>query len=248
MSKNWKLLTLTEAQKKDRDRLIQEGLIDFEPDTRFPKLVHPTWYPYFPLQEWDKLKVKLDRANICPRPQNVFRVFFIDINDVKSIWFGQDPYPQFDKKGPVHANGLAFCTDSKEVPFSLDIIQNHIGNFIGEVYTDNSLWCIRNEGVVLMNTALTCIKGSPGSHKDLWKPFMTKLISNLEGHYNPFIYVAMGKHAQGYVENTKHHLFKCLHPAALAYNKELKWDFPIEEFDKLFFKQFKRKMHWTLPF
>ena len=44
----------------------------------------------------EKLEKELPK-NINPRPENVLRFLYVDLNNVKCIFEGQDPYPALPK-------------------------------------------------------------------------------------------------------------------------------------------------------
>ena len=52
--------------------------------------------------------------------------------------------------------------------------------------------------MLLLNTALTVVKGYAGSHTELWRPFTEDLITSLSLHKNNIIFVLWGKKAQEY--------------------------------------------------
>ena len=60
-------------------------------------------------------------------------------------------------------------------------------------------WC--NQGVLMLNTALTVEEGKPGSHSRMWNRFTNTLISALSREKRDLIWLLMGKHAQVFKEN-----------------------------------------------
>jgi len=86
---------------------------------------------------------------------------------------------------------------------------------------DLKVWS--NQGVLLLNSALTTVVGKAGKHVDLWKPFMCYLLDMLKDE--DIIFVFLGSQAAKYeplVDQTK--VLKAMHPAAAVYNKEKEWD------------------------
>lgn len=78
----------------------------------------------------------------------------------------------------------------------------------------------------MVNSALTCVIGKPGSHSELWKPMMAYLLDYLNS-YNPGLtYVFMGKKAQEDSVHVNENCYKFFvsHPASAAYSHLKEWD------------------------
>ena len=81
-----------------------------------------------------------------------------------------------------------------------------------------------NQGVLLINTALTVEVNKIGSHYHLWKSFDEYLFEGLNRCCPDTIFILMGKKAeewQTYLTNCK--VLKCAHPASAAYRGG-EWD------------------------
>jgi uracil DNA glycosylase len=109
--------------------------------------------------------------------------------------------------------------------FILDAVNRTV--YQGELEsTDLDLKRWSNQGILMVNSALTCVIGKPGSHSELWKPMMAYLLDYLNS-YNPGLtYVFMGKKAQ---EDSVHinndcYKFFVSHPASAAYSHLKEWD------------------------
>ena len=97
------------------------------------------------------------------------------------------------------------------------------GNHVISDELDLARWS--NQGILMLNTALTVEVGKIGSHYDIWKPFTAYLLDWLN-NYNPgLIYVYMGKKAEEWSDLTTNTQYKFFvkHPASAAYNGS-KWD------------------------
>jgi uracil DNA glycosylase len=86
-----------------------------------------------------------------------------------------------------------------------------------------------NQGVLLLNTALTTEINKIGKHLDIWQPFIAYLVDMLNTSDNDYVWVFMGKKAQQYedlVDNILNNtlLLQCSHPASAAYAKSASWD------------------------
>jgi len=86
-----------------------------------------------------------------------------------------------------------------------------------------------NQGVLLLNTALTTEINKIGKHFDIWQPFIAYLVDMLNASYNDYVWVFMGRKAKEYedlVDNVLNNtvLLECSHPASAAYAKESSWN------------------------
>ena len=162
------------------------------------------------------LKIKNEKY-LSPNIQDVFKAFYLcPYNDLKVVMIGQDPYPQKDV-----ATGIAFGnfsnTYEEDLSPSLQVIKEAAINYgvsHNAYYFDNSLkdWC--KQGVLLLNSALTCRLGQPNSHSLLWRPFISKFLNNLSIYHPGLIYVLFGSTAKTfkpYIHNG--HIIEIEHPA-----------------------------------
>lgn len=159
-----------------------------------------------------------------PKFKDIFNAFLLcPAKDIKVIFIGQDPYPQ---EGV--ADGISFsCSKTGKEQPSLRHIFNAIeselypqGTYIRD--TDLSRWS--KQGVIMMNTALTCRVGEIGSHYHIWKDFTKSFLEYINKKHKDAIIVLLGKKAEEwhpYVKNL--HVIKVSHPASAAYSGG-KWD------------------------
>ena len=150
-----------------------------------------------------------------PKFKNIFNAFKeCPYDDIKVVIVGQDPYPQIGV-----ADGIAFsCSIKGTAEKSLQ----YINRALGTEHTD--LRCWSNQGVLLINTALTVEINSIGSHYNLWKPFTNYLFDNINRVNPDTVFILMGKKAQEWkvlLPNCK--ILECAHPASAAYRGG-EWD------------------------
>lgn len=160
-----------------------------------------------------------------PTLKQVFRAFEeCPYDKLQVVVIGQDPYPQLGV-----ADGISFsCSNTNKLQPSLKFILQEVdrtvyGNHVISEDLDLKRWS--NQGILMLNTALTVEIGKIGSHYDIWKPFTAYLLDWLN-NYNPgLVYVYMGKKAEEWSELTgdNNHKFTVKHPASAAYNGS-KWD------------------------
>lgn len=142
---------------------------------------------------------KTDSSTLCPSPKNIFKAFRVcPYKDCKVIFLGQDPYPQ---RGV--ATGILFgnSSDTPEelLSPSLKIVKEAAINYEmphNLVEFDNTLESWARQGILMINTAFTCEVGRTGSHFEIWKPFVSKLIHNISNNDGGIIYVLFGSQAQ----------------------------------------------------
>ena len=162
-----------------------------------------------------------------PKFKDTFNAFIeCPYDDVKVVIVGQDPYPQLGS-----ADGLAFsCSKKGKAEKSLQyILKQTIGDYTdtGRVmYTpeecDLRRWS--NQGVLLINTALTVEVNKIGSHYGIWKSFTEYLFDILNKYNKNVIFILMGRKAEEWaplIPNNK--IFKVAHPASAAYRGG-EWD------------------------
>ena len=130
---------------------------------------------------------------------------------------GQDPYPQ-----PDVADGIAFSCSKKGKP---EASLRYIFKALDTPDADPNLKRWSDQGVLLLNTAMTVEVNNVGSHYDMWKPFMSSLLTEISNLRPDIIVVGLGKKAQEWLSyfpfGTK---LEVSHPASAAYRKGGTWD------------------------
>ena len=83
-----------------------------------------------------------------------------------------------------------------------------------------------NQGVLLLNTALTTIVGKVGQHYLIWRPFIAYVFDWLTWNNNGLVYIYMGKKAEEWSDsvNDNNYKFFVSHPASASYNNLAQWD------------------------
>ncbi len=160
---------------------------------------------YFESADWLSLEKNLqavlnsDPNAVRPEPQNFFKALKLTpVNSVKAVILGQDPYHT-----PGLAQGLAFSipaeitVNSREFPSSLRNISKALAlEGFGQLPSgDLHSWA--NQGVLLLNTALSVKLGEAGSHTNLgWKSLIDHLINALSKSKPHLVWMLWGGHAQ----------------------------------------------------
>jgi len=159
--------------------------------------IHSSWQSLF-----DKYTFNIDiiykNSDVFPKnKEDIFKVFRIDVKDIKIIFLGQDCYHNNEKQ----ANGLAFSvSNGVTIPPSLrNIFKEILHEFPERNYNfshgDLSLW-FNNEKIFLLNCSLTVEKSKPGSHMEIWKEFTDDVIKFINKNNKNCVYILLGKYAE----------------------------------------------------
>jgi len=155
---------------------------------------------------------------IYPESQDLFSAFKeTPYEDVKVVILGQDPY-----HGPGQAHGLSFSVQPGVKP------PPSLKNIFKELETDLAMpipnhGCLKkwaNQGVLLLNTSLSVEQNQPQSHAKIgWTTFTDTVISKLNEHEQPLVFLLWGAHAknkQSLIDGTKHLVLTAAHPSPFS--------------------------------
>lgn len=164
--------------------------------------VHPSWLPAFDrvARELTNIGERLyaERRSgtaITPDGTDIFRAFRQPVDSIRVVIVGQDPYPT-----PGHAVGLAFSTarEVRPIPRSLANIYRELHDDLGiapSAHGDLTHWT--EQGVLLVNTALTVRVGDAGSHREWpWKDVTGAALQLLANRGGPLVAILWGRDAQ----------------------------------------------------
>ena len=145
---------------------------------------------------------------IFPKSEDILKAV---IKNPRVVILGQDPYHNDNQ-----ATGLAFAVPNNiKNPPSLQNIFKELKNDLNIIKTDSTLNDWKDQGILLLNTALTVEKNKPNSHKNIWKPYIKEYIMELGKNEN-LIWVLWGKNAQSYKQFIKGHIIESSHPSPLS--------------------------------
>ena len=160
-----------------------------------------------------------------PPLKHVFKAFEeCPEKELKVVIIGQDPYPSMNV-----ADGIAFsCSQTGKPQPSLRYIFEEIERTVYQewpTYQDPDLTRWAKQGVLLINTALTCEIDKVGSHYDIWNNFIMYLLDMLNLTNSGIIFILLGAKAQELeaVLGQNHYILKASHPASAVYSGH-KWD------------------------
>ena len=130
-----------------------------------------------------------------PAGENVLRAFKQPFDDVRVLIVGQDPYPT-----PGHAVGLSFSVapDVKPIPGSLRNIYTELMDDMGvDKPSNGDLTPWTEQGVLLLNRALTTVPRNPNGHKGKgWEPITERAIQALAERGGPLVAILWGSNAR----------------------------------------------------
>lgn len=178
------------------------------------------------LGEW--LVEVYNKKTVFPIKDNVFKAFKLTpYENVKVIIIGKEPYLDYEfksvafQKDPIViplANGLAFSVSKGRImPKTLQNIFKAIEYDLGIKNTNSDLSKWAEQGVLLLNTALTVEKNMPNSHLKQWESFINNIINKLNEHPNRLIFVFWDEKATDLLPKInikKHIVFTGIYPAA----------------------------------
>ena len=158
-------------------------------------------------------------------PQSPYRALALTpFEKVQVVVLGQDPY-----HGPDQAQGLAFSVgQGQKIPPSLRNIFKEIQRDLGApIPLGADAGCLERwaeQGVLLLNTALTVEQSMPASHSDWgWEVLTDKIIQALSAHPKPKAFLLWGAHAQSKAKQIealndqgRHLILKANHPSPLS--------------------------------
>lgn len=170
-----------------------------------------------------KEKIIADKSagkKVYPPGPLIFNAFNLTpLEQVKVVILGQDPYHK-----PGEAMGLSFSVpQGVRTPPSLVNIYKEINRDIGhDIPPHGDLTSWAQQGVLLINSMLTVVERSPGSHKSIgWQEFTDAVIRRLSDLREGVIFLLWGRFAQGkapLIDKSKHHVLMAAHPSPLARN------------------------------
>jgi uracil-DNA glycosylase len=139
---------------------------------------------------------------------------------LKVLLLGQDPY-----HGKGQAMGLSFSVPKgiRQPPSLINIfkeLHDDVGVSIPQT-GDLTPWA--EQGVMLLNAALTVRAGEPNSHSKIgWHQFTDAVIKKVSDEKEGIVFLLWGAFAhqkQELIDQTKHHVLKAAHPSPYSADK-----------------------------
>ncbi|MEN9953326.1 MAG: uracil-DNA glycosylase [Bacteroidota bacterium] len=192
---------------------------------------------------------KLSKQIVYPPGPLIFNAFNqTDLNKVKVVIIGQDPY-----HGPNQAHGLSFSVQ-KGIPAPPSLvnifkeIQSDLGLTNQKTMGDLTYWA--QQGVLLLNATLTVRANQPNSHAGIgWQRFTDAVIQILNEQCEHLVFILWGNFAKEkgmHIDSKKHLVLKAAHPSPFSADKGF---FGCKHFSKTneyLVKQGKTPIDWML--
>lgn len=185
---------------------------------------------------------------IFPSKDKIFEALkHTSYKDTKVLILGQDPY-----HGENQAHGLAFSVQpTVKTPPSLLNMYKELKNDLGCYIPNNGyLMPWADQGVLLLNTALTVRAHEANSHKNRgWEIFTDEIIKILNKREEPVIFVLWGANARkkkAFIDENKHFILEAPHPSPLSASRGF---FGCKHFSKIndiLIKQGKEPINWQI--
>lgn len=161
------------------------------------------------------------KHKVYPPKNKIFSALtHCDIDDVKVVILGQDPYHE---EGQAH--GMCFSVmPNVEIPPSLKNIYKELESEYG--YKPANHGCLvswSRQGVLLLNTTLTVREHMANSHSTYgWQRFTDRIIEEVNKQNKPVVFMLWGRNAinkKSLIDEGKHLVLTAAHPSPLsAYN------------------------------
>jgi len=180
--------------------------------------MHISWKLLFDQYKFNLCELYNNSHKVYPPQELVFKVFEMDVKEIKIVLLGQDPY---HKEG--QANGLSFSVtkDTKIPPSLRNIFKELKLEFPERNYEfkngDLNLW-FNNEKIFLLNSSLTVEEANPLSHIKYWEKFTDAVIEYISKNNDKCIFLLLGNYAKSksnLIEN-KNNIITAPHPSPLA--------------------------------
>jgi uracil-DNA glycosylase len=202
---------------------------------------------YLNLMEF--LKHEYSEKTIYPSINNMYDALKkTSYKDTKVLILGQDPY-----HGENQANGLAFSVQpGVRTPPSLLNIYKELNLELGCFIPNNgNLIPWANQGVLLLNTALTVRAHEANSHKGQgWEIFTDEIIKILNKRSEPVIFVLWGANARKkkeFITSKQHYILEAPHPSPLSARRGFFGCGHFSRINEILVCLQKDKIDWQIP-
>lgn len=214
------------------------------------------WANVIDLNQADSIikRLSTSREIVCPRLKDVFKAFKLcSLSNLTVVVIGMDPYPNLINGKPV-ATGIAFANSSDTPEFryspSLKVLKESVIDYTiphGIINFDPTLEEWERQGVLLINSALSCTLGRTGSHSLLWLPFIKSFLIKLSTSVKGIVYVLLGSNAKDLRSCIQEdgNLVLCEnHPSYYARTKTRMPSRIWAEVNEFLLKQYNYKIEW----
>lgn len=186
-------------------------------------LPHPLWFewlnPIVTSPAFQALLARIKEAEqqgaVYPPVAQRYAALTMGPQDVRVVILGQDPY-----HGPGQAHGWSFSVpEGVRAPPSLQNIYKEIEKegFAPAAGRSGNLKAWHDQGVLLLNTALSVAANQAGSHRGCgWEAFTDGIVRELSARREGLVFLLWGKAAGekgALVDRSKHLVLTSAHPS-----------------------------------
>lgn len=170
------------------------------------------------------------------------------LDRVKAVILGQDPYHR-----PGQAMGLSFSVPlGVAVPPSLRNIHKELASDVGVAAPGHGcLTTWADQGVLLLNTALSVEEGKAGSHaRTGWHRFTDRIIAAVNARDVPVAFLLWGGHAQkkaALLDPVRHLVHHSEHPSPLSAYRGFFGSRPFSKANDFLRARGVAEVDWSLP-
>ena len=200
--------------------------------------------PFF-TEDWPAIRDLIAADDLPPADQRFAALERIGPDRVRVIILGQDPYPT-----PGHANGLAFSVSAgTPLPRSLTNIFRELAEDVGGAPPDGDLSGWADQGVLLLNTALSTPPGQAGGHARLgWHRLTEQVLGRLSDR--PRAAILWGNHARRYAAHLgggPHLIVESAHPSPLSARRGFFGSRPFSRVNEWLAARGEAPIDWARP-
>lgn len=185
---------------------------------------------------------------IHPPKEDIFNaLLYTSYENTKVVILGQDPY-----QTPGFAHGLSFSVNpGVQIPKSLQNIYKELNTDLGCYIPNNGhlkKWA--EQGVLLLNTALTVVSGLSNSHQGKgWEIFTDKIISLVNEKKEPVVFILWGNNARSkkdLITNPQHLILESVHPSPLSASRGFFGSKPFSKTNDFLKKNGLQPIDWQI--
>ena len=187
-------------------------------NTLLSKVTDPAWLRILNTKELKDTMINVYNSTeekfVTPHSSKMFRFAEQPLDKVRVVIIGMDPYPLADA-----ADGLAFSSPQTQKSVQRIYSALHHSNLINLSNTSSDLTHWANQGILLLNTALTTELNKSGKHLKIWTKYTNNIISKLSSQLDNLIFLLWGAEAKkrgSLINVEKHTIHTYSHPMAMV--------------------------------
>ncbi len=189
-----------------------------------------------------------ETKTVYPPKNEIFNAFkYTPYENVKVVILGQDPYHEEGQ-----AEGLSFSVKNEiGRPPSLQNIFKELESDLGiKVSNNNSLAPWAFEGVLLLNSVLTVLKGAAASHANKgWETFTDDVIKIINEKDTPVVFILWGNYARSkksLITNKRHLVLESPHPSPFSAYHGFFGSRPFSKTNEFLKKNGIKEINWKI--